>query len=306
MKLHDFHYSGAQPSLTLRSGVPVKLAPVAFWRELLKLNIRALAYRRETKAWLHLLNSHPAFSELARHCPKLVHKIYRPYLSGHLKMDQRRAVLASHYRFMFTRGLGPMVMQASRCGVQLADIAGKNGAAYQLVLRAVEPLEREGELVLQLRQQDALIYSTAFTFSDLDGTVVVSIGCIQGTKGADGLAKIRDATRELHGLRPKQLLVLLVQQLGHQLGCTQLRLVGNGNRAVRGAMRQGRVQADYEQLWKEMGAEPRADGDFQLGCGPIPELNLEPIASKKRSEARKRHQTLVSFSDAVAAHFHLI
>jgi uncharacterized protein VirK/YbjX len=220
-----------------------------------------------------------------------------------LDMGDRLAVLASHYHFIFRHGLGPTVAQASRCGVLLASMEGKTGVQYQIHLRAVEPLEREGELVLQLSEGGVLVYSTAFTFSDLEGFSIVSIGCIQGPKHGDGLGAIRAATRELHGQRPKQLMVNMVRQLGYELGCTQMRLVGNANRVVRGAMRDGRVLADYDQLWGEMGAQRRGDGDFQLACAPLAALDLERISSNKRSEARKRHHLAADLASAITRHF---
>jgi uncharacterized protein VirK/YbjX len=293
----------AAPAVTLGLGVSDRLAPLAYLRERIKLHARALAHRTHTRAWLEVLNSHPAFAEYVRHCPRLVDKIYRPYLTAKLGMGDRLAVLRSHYQFMFRHGLGQTIAQAARSGVILGRIEGKSGAAYQVRLRAVEPMEREGELVLQLVEGTSLVYSAAFTFSDLDGFCIVSVGCIQGPKNGDGLGAIRQATRELHGMRPKQLLVGLVRQLGYELGCTQMRLVGNTNRAVHGAMRQGRVLADYDQLWEELGAEKRFDGDFQLACGPIQPPDLEKICSKKRSEARKRHALTVDLTTEVARNF---
>ena len=278
----------SQPSVTLRSGLG-HLRGLAYYREWLRLRVRALAYPDLTRRWLALLNSHPAFSELVQHAPRLLHKVYRPYLTNTLCREQRLAVLASHYQFVLRRQLGPTVVQASRGAVWLASAAGKTGTEYQLQLRAIDPCEREGELVLQLSAGGALLYSAAFTFSTLSGAPVVSLGCLQGPKGADGLEAIRHATRELHGMRPKQLLVTLVRHLGFQLGCTQLRLVGNANRAVRGAMRQGRVRADYDQLWTELGALRQADGDYALPCEALGAPDLERVQSKKRSEVRKRH-----------------
>lgn len=127
----------------------------------------------------------------------------------------------------------------------------------------------------------------------------VSIGCVQGNKAPGTLEAIRHATRELHGLRPKQMLVTLVRQLGWQFGCTQVLLVSNDNRVVRSASRKGRVMADYDQLWIEMGAQRRADRDFQMPCMPVQAPDLDAIASKKRSEARKRHETMVALAAAV-------
>lgn len=280
---------GSRPSVSLRSGLG-GMRGVAYYREWLKLGVRALVYRDLTRRWLGLLNSHPVFSELVQHAPRLLYKVYRPYLSNTLDREQRLAVLASHYHFILRRQLGALVMQASRGGVWLASATGKTGTCYDLQLRAIDPCEREGELILQLCTDGVPLYSVAFTFSTVGGVASVMIGCLQGPKGADGLSAIRHATRELHGLRPKQLLVTLVRHLGFQLGCTQLRLVGNCNRTVRGAMRQGRVMADYDQLWSEIGAVRQQDGDHTLPCEPLRAPDMERVQSKKRSEVRKRHE----------------
>ena len=291
---------GALPSVTLRCGVSPALAPLPYWRERIKLQVRAAWHWRHTRHWLHLLNSHPVFSELVRDCPRLLYKIYRPYLTGGLPMARRITLLASHYALLFGRGLAPLIAQAARGGVVLGTIAGKSGAPYTLHLHAVALLEREGELTLQLCDADGPVYSVAFTLSEFDGVRQVSIGCIQGPNCGNGLEANRTATRELHGLRPKQLLVTLVRQLGHEFGCSELWLVGNGNRVVRSALRQGRVCADYDQLWKELGAALRPGGDYVLACTPIAPPDMEAIESKKRSEARKRHALLLELAAIVS------
>jgi uncharacterized protein VirK/YbjX len=293
----------AAPSVTLASGIAPGLARIAHVRELVKLHLRGMAHPGPTQRWLSLLNSHPAFSEFIAHRPSVVNKIYRPYLTATLNVEQRLAALTSHYAFMFSHGLAALLAQASRGSFQLARIDGKTGIAYDVKLRAVGTCEREGELVLQLHCEGAVVYSTAFTFSTQDGATVVSIGCVQGPRGADAMAAIKQATRELHGLRAKNLLVGLVQQLGHALGCTQLRLVGNANRTAGRAMERGHVRADYEQLWQEIGACRRADGDFALPCGALAPLDLEQVVQKRRSEARKRHQMLQDVTGDVVAQF---
>ena len=55
--------ASAVPSVTLRSAVPPHLAGLKSMRELAKIRLRALLHPRQTPRWLHLLNSHPAFSE---------------------------------------------------------------------------------------------------------------------------------------------------------------------------------------------------------------------------------------------------
>jgi uncharacterized protein VirK/YbjX len=286
--------------VTIQMGISRKQGRIPYMRELVKLKVRSLAHPRATRRWLRLLNSHPAFAEYVRHCPRLLYKIYRPYMTLHLPIEARLAALTVHYETVFARGLGGLVAQAACAPVPLVAFAGRDGGAYDIALRAITLLEREGELVLQLREDGMPLYAVAFTFARRDGRLAVNVGCIQGAADAGAREAIRRATRQLNGLRPKQLLVSLVRTLGHALGCHEMRMVANANRVVRSAIRNGTVHADYDQLWHEMGARRLPDGDYCLPCGPLPEPDFEAVASKKRAEARRRHALLVSLSDALA------
>lgn len=286
--------------ITLRSGLS-GTDGLSHVRETIKLSLRAFLNRQATYGWLQLLNSHPLFHELVKARPRLVYKIYRPYLSNTLDCAERLALLQAHYRFIFRHGLGALVVRAAQQPVLLGQVEGKSGAPYGIELCAVEPLEREGELVLRLVQGSELVYSVAFSFFRDGPHMALGIGCLQGPQGEHGLTLIREATRELHGLRPKNLMVRLLAQLGHDYGCRHMLLVGNPNRAVRTAARKGRVFADYDALWQEMDARPRLDGDYQLPCEPLCPPDMAEIASKKRSEARKRFDTLLALAATVRA-----
>jgi uncharacterized protein VirK/YbjX len=144
--------------------------------------------------------------------------------------------------------------------------------------------DREGELVLQLAQDGKVIYTVAFTVAPRAGRPAVSIGCVQGGKLDDAREAIRLATRDLHGMRPKQLMVSLVRQLGFKYGCERLHLVSNRNRVIYKAIKHGRVLADYDLLWEELGAVKNASGDYELDCAPMAAPDLE--ASRRRSARR--------------------
>jgi uncharacterized protein VirK/YbjX len=286
-------------AITLRSGLEPK-SRLSRITAALKLHCRALTAPRQTRLWLELLNSHPALRELATLQPRLVHKIYRPWLSKRLCRQGRSTALADHYRFIVQQGMSEAVVQAARGGLQLASFAGKSGAHYTIELRAVVPMEREGELVLQLMCQGTLVYSLAFSFV-LEGLLrQVGIGCVQGPQCGAGLDLGREATRDLHGLRPKNMLVRLASQLGHACGCAHLVLVGNRNRTVCAkSLRKGKVKSDYDSLWQELGASPRQDGDWQMGCAPLQAPAMEEIPSKKRAEVRRRHDLMTQVNFAV-------
>jgi uncharacterized protein VirK/YbjX len=287
--------------IKLHSGLTGKPGSMRYIRDSIKLSTRALLNRRHTRSWLELLNSKPVLGELVRSYPRLVQKIYRPYLSNTLDCGARLAALTTHYRFILKQGLGSLVLQAARAPVVLCDIGGKSGVVYQIQLRAVAIMEREGELVLQLSRDEEVVYSVAFSFFSCEQRLAIGIGCVQGPQGEDGLERIREATRELHGLRPKNLMLRLVRQIGHDYGCQRLILVGNRNRAVHGSIRKGQVFADYDTLWREVGAQARGNGDFELACEDLAPPDMEQIASKKRAEMRRRHETLTALTAAIRA-----
>lgn len=291
-------------SITLHSAT-TGLTGLRRVRETIKLSARAMLHRRAVDGWLQLLNSSPLFTDLVADHPRMVYKIFRPYFSNTMGYAARLTLLSEHYRFILRQGLGPLTALASKDKVVLARITGKGGLPYHIQLAAVEPMEREGELVLQLVQGEGegqtIVYNCAFSFHQGERGMVLGVGCMQGPRGDHGLQAIKDATRELHGLRPKTMMVKLLGQIGHALGCSELRLVGNANRTVCRSVRQGKVHADYDALWQEQGATPRADGDYRLPCEPLAEPDLAAIASKKRSEARKRHETLVTLAEAITA-----
>ncbi|WP_257572489.1 VirK/YbjX family protein [Janthinobacterium sp. UMAB-56] len=281
------------PTITLSDGLMAMPKGIRRWREMLKLHLRARVQQRPTRRWLQLLNSHPVFHELVQAYPHMIHKVYRPYLSLTLNCRQRVELLAEHYHFILQQGWGKLMSQAAHGPVRLGTVTGKSGAPYHLQLCSLHPMDREGEMVLQLmHDEDDVLYSIAFSFfgSQLRATLSMRIGCVQGPKGQDSAHRVREATRDLHGMRPKTLMVRLVRQLGYEHGCRKMLLVGNSNRAVHHSAKKGRLFADYNALWQELGAQACQDGDFELPCENLPLPALQEIPSKKRSEARKRHE----------------
>jgi uncharacterized protein len=294
----DMHCASPAP-VTVRMGAN-GFSGLARWRELGKLLLRSWWHADATRDWLAGINAQPLLQSLAAVRPRLIVKIYRPYLTNTLTPPERVELLRAHYDFIVRRGLGALTLRAARHGATLAQVTGRSGAGYRIELRAVEPMEREGELVLQLYRAHTLVCSTAFSFfRELRGCFV-GVGCLQGPRMAGGLDLIRAATRDLHGLRPKRLLLTLVGVIGHATGCSAVRLVGNENRTVQRARRQGKVHADYDAFWLECGALRRPDGDFEMPCAAPAPLDLALVPSHRRSAVRKRHEIVQALARAVS------
>lgn len=269
-------------------------------REHAKLWLRARWHGAATAGWLRFLNADPFLAELAEACPALLHKIYRPYVTATLTSVQRTAALIDHYDFVRQHGWAPLVREAVRAPVLLARFAGKSGAVYGLRLGAVDAMRREGELVFQLFRGETPLCFCAFSLFRTT-RAQLGIGGLQGTNVPGGANLIRTATRDLHGLRPKHLLVKLAGALGHAAGCRTLLLVGNRNHAVRRARREGKVDANYDAFWHACGATARPDGDFELPCRPVLPPDLAAVPSSKRAAARQRYQVLAALQDDVLA-----
>ena len=241
-----------------------------------------------TARWQNFVQHDDMLREQAGRHPVLTSKIYRPYLSSQLGCAQRVDALIGHYRFIGQRGLTGLVRRAAMHDIDLASIQCKSGEIATIQLSAIHEGHREGELALKLRYRDEQIFSASLLFGMVDGQPQLTIGRLQGTSSEQGRSLVRDATRDLFACRPGQLLIGLARHIAHRMACRQVLLVGNENRIVLNIWRRWRITADYDRLWLEMGAARRQDGNFQLECLASPDIDIEAVPSKRRSEARRK------------------
>lgn len=279
-------------AVTLYAGLTGTRPGLSYVREYLKLSLRSWLNYSLSNQWIAFWNSSVLLTEIVRSEPSILKKVFRPYLTNQLSGHDRLDVLTSHYKLITRQGLGDIVLRATKSPVPLCEFSGRSEQLYQIRLVVDNTMEREGEMVLQLTGAGDVLFSVTFTFFDHSRVPTVAIGCLQGGRSANNQEQIRFATRDLFGLRPKTMMVRLVQHIGYQLGYRDLLLVGNQNRTVHQQLRKGIVFADYDTSWLELGAERRADGDFKMACSALAEPDFSAIASNKRSEAKKRFALL--------------
>jgi uncharacterized protein len=259
----------------------------------LKLKARfivgSLLAPRQTRRWLGFIQAHPAMQALSATHPHLIDKIYRPYLSTRLNCAQRIDALIGHYQFMLKGGFEKLVAAAANSPISLSQFTGKSGTAYQLELSAINISHREGELCLRLSSGGVHLYTATFIVVYQRGKACVKIGCLQGIVADNGGERIKQATRDLHGCRPKNLMVSLVRDMADYFGCEQVLLVSNHNRISINQRRRQGITSNYDQTWEELGAIKQLDGDYALSGTDLIRKNIDDTPSHKRSEARKRN-----------------
>ncbi len=257
----------------------------------------------QTRRWHRFLETHPVMREMAAIHPHFTDKIYRPYLSHRLNCAERVEALIGHYEFMHELGFENLVKHAAAAPLTIAEFSGKSGTTYQIELTATNISHREGECCLRLLSNGMDLYTITFIFLNIEGAYCLKIGCLQGMLADHGANSIREATKDFHGARPKNLMISVVCDIADYFDCSEVLLVSNRNRISINQHRRNRIKSNYDQTWEEIGAVKQADGDYVLGTTRLPTKSIEATPSHKRSEARKRNALTEVIFAAVRASF---
>jgi len=167
----------------------------------------------------------------------------------------------------------------------LATLIGKKGGHYQVTLGKTDRFDREGELVLQLRDsvQCREIFWIVFSLNIYEDHTGVEIGCIQGARGEGARELIQCATKDLYGVRPKNLLVDALYALTTTWNLSDHFGVCNSSRVYNG----DQTHADYDSFWLELGGSLGRNGMFRLPT-KLQHHQLSEVPSHHRSEYRWR------------------
>lgn len=259
-------------------------------------------YPIQTFRWLRFLHKEPMLWQLAESHPQLILKIYRPYLSKCLSCTERVKILSQHYGFLLNASYANLVRHIALHPKVLCEFFGKSGTAFQLELVSTGLANREGEFMIHLVSNKISIYRIAFSFLTIGAESYVKIGCVQGIRAEEGAILVRATTHDLHGCRPKNLMVSIVRDIGDYFGCHAALGVSNKNKLLAQRVQQ-KSAPDYDATWDEIRAIKRDDGDYQFSCKDILKINFDAVPSRKRSEARKRNQLLGAIFQAVRHSF---
>ncbi|MBE3025013.1 DUF535 family protein [Janthinobacterium sp. GW458P] len=262
----------------------------------LKAALGAIVFPVQRARWQAFIAGTPGMAALAQAHPSLLYKIYRPYASRQFGCAARVDLLRGHYRFLWQAGARPLVEYAARRALVLAAIEGKDGATYRLQLTAIHDSHREGDLCLRLTRDGVSLYLASFLFRPQPGGAAIALGALQGLRSLAGAQAVKEATRALHGCRPKNLMVAALRDLGDFFGCSHLGLVSNANRIALNWRRRRHISCDYDLAWQELHAQPAGDGNYRLPCTPCRMPDLELVPSKKRADARRRGAMLVQLA----------
>lgn len=263
-----------------------------------KKMVLAFLHLPSSARWVRFLRHNPTVLQSLDHWPRLLERNFRPYLRNYYSASTRTRYSISHYQ-LFEKLLPITLREPVLTGqaAVLSIITGKDEKTYATNLRSAANHEKEGDLMLELRsvkENDRLAVVT-FSFTQIHGEIVINIGGIQGGErsaaevGQANTDAIRNATKALHGLRPKQAVMIALQQVAVTLGATQMIATSKRNHIYSSwRSKQIDLAADYDSFWQEQGGTLCAHQDYSL---PLQRSvkDLSEVQSKKRAEyARKQ------------------
>jgi len=223
--------------------------------------------------------------------PSLVGIATWPYINSFWTTGQRFGAVQAHYQELEQF---KSLQIGTREQLQVADL-GDVVPGLKVVIDRPNWFMREGELTINLFKDDFRAYSLAFTFGRLAAERILYVGCIQGRQADDVEQLYRELTKKLHGWRPRDLMVSLVQMVGAATGVASIQLVSEAARVHRhkyfGAAHDQLVSANYDEIWREHGGAAGEGGFFELS----PQLRRrapEEIPSHKRAMYRRRYELM--------------
>ena len=258
------------PNLSfLRMQPPFKLSATAFFEEILsrveprrermKLKIGKLFYPEQTHRWLSYVHGHPQLFNQVAHFPKLLTKIYRPYVSQKFNCQARVDHLIAHYELIDQLQLSKLIGKAVSQELVLVNLQDKVHQPLTVVLGAIRHGHRE-------------------------------IAKVQGSSESHAREVIKSATKACLGARPQTVLLQVAQAFCDAIGCQEIILIGNQNRVSLNPVRRRKITSNYDAMWLEHGALPTPSGDFKLPNMLQRHLDLTEVPSHKRSQYRKRFE----------------
>ncbi len=242
-----------------------------------------LYYYPDSAKWvrfIHELYLRHGFS----HAPILLvrKKCYFKYLIRDLSFADRVRRIEDHYNVaskLFSNDFMKTILAMDE--TVLAKITGKSGKSYEFYFGQRPELSSEGELSVFLREFGAIenLATLTFTLSHIGTNTKITIGGLQGPRAKNAKASIVDATRDLHGLRPKSAVIFALYGI---LGCLKVADLEAVSLANNPSKRIGKTFfADNDSFWSEFAERNAISNNFILPM-VLPEKAIGDVVVKKK------------------------
>jgi uncharacterized protein VirK/YbjX len=267
-----------------------------------RLVLRCLRRPADAIAWLDAAEGLRAACALKTLPSDLLRKPSRSFLHADLAFGERALILQTHYG-QLRRRFGAPLVRAWLAGeaVELA-LQAKSADAFRLRIGRSLQMGREGELhfALLAGADQRRIASMAMAIGPGSQGEALFLGGIQGCSGPNAKEATVEATRALHGLRPKDLLVHAAYAFAARSGICEILGVG-AHAHVHADPRCGAAWPfDYDAFWMSLGGVPTSRQLYRLPA--VRERRLEgDVAAARRKAWRLKYALVDGLAADIAA-----
>ena len=243
-------------------------------------------YRQQ---WLAFVEEYAEANGLEPAGIDLLMKPLNQFVVVDLPMDERIRLLRAHYCQLASLVSPTLLAHLWSGRTAEAEVFSGKKQSYHLLLCATPVLRtrKEGEITIAVRHVESGEILAKLTFLlTLSGSGVPSmiIGGIQGTRAPSAKQLIISATRDLHGLRPRDAVLLGALAIARRIGANEVWAVPSGMHVhnARDLQQRRRMFTDYDEYWAERGARQ------VLPFGWLLDVPQAPTHTGTTSPGRKR------------------
>ncbi len=214
--------------------------------------------------------------------PNFIERPINKYL--HKSWNGKQKLLTASYTLnlienTFTPDAIESMFSTERKGLVVANIELKSADFAQLRM-IYSQYPREGDLTLQLLNETGdEIYLMSFSFGAEGQLYVCSL---QGPSTEQSVEQVKSITKQMHGMRPKNLLMSAIYAVAAYFHVTSILGISNNSH-----IKSQHLKSSYDNFWQECGATPTTDGWYQLPLQE-PVRDIEQVKSQRRAEFRRR------------------
>lgn len=276
------HHLGREmhPSLTLNS-----------FKHQVILLLRTVLFLTEVRKWYDIADN-PLLIKAIQRFPLMSGAMYWPYINHSWRMDRSLGVINQHFRML--NDSAAIIAHATFDEIEVARL----DAAYtglRLVLDKAMWFLREGEVVFNLFVGEQRVYSIAFTLGIDSNQPIVFVGALQGSNADNAQDMYRDITHALHGMRPRDFLMVALKLLCGEFGINRIWAISSEKRQHNspyfGSSHKEKVLVAYNEVWLEHGGIALDNGFYEIP-NLVKRKDMSEIPSRKRSAYRRRYEML--------------
>ena len=244
------------------------------------------------------------YSHILSVSPNVLGFVVWPYIHNQWPTKKRFEAISTHYQLL--EKLPKYLGSADATPIQLIDLNHYSEKLY-VVIDKPEWFIREGEITVNLFKNDLRVMSIAFSFGYSEKGLTIFIGCVQGihsgVSSAESLGILKNLTKDLDGLRPRNLLIQVVQMIGLSVGVKAIRGISESNRQHRHRYFKQYLatisSANYDDIWLDIKGIKLEDGFFELPINSK-RRGLSDISSNKRAQYRRRYLMLDNIKQQIS------